>query len=236
MTRSPHMLRRGILVLVALTWATSAFSATQFVTQIIQSTGNVGPFASLVLASDDPRIGYWGGVRQDMKFASRIAGAWSVETADSTAAIGLHTSVAISGAGEPSISYYDATQGDLKFARKTSGVWTQERVDTVGIVGLYTSIELDGSGEPRVSYYDQTLGNLKYAVWAMKEAGQITDHEVKIAHELAYILTGGDGPPRRVTEQDILDLEREAFLKLAGERKTLERIQHTLKTGKPLRN
>jgi len=42
--------RRGILVLVALTWATSAFSATQFVTQIIQSTGNVGPFASLVLA------------------------------------------------------------------------------------------------------------------------------------------------------------------------------------------
>jgi len=80
------------------------------------------------------------------------------------------------------------------------------------------------------------LGNLKYAVWAMKEAGQITDHEVKIAHELAYVLTGGDGPPRRVTEQDILDLEREAFLRLLGTKETQERMQYTLKTGKPLRN
>jgi len=80
------------------------------------------------------------------------------------------------------------------------------------------------------------LGNLQYAVWAMKEGGQITDHEVRIAHELAYILTGGDGPPRQVTEQDILDLEREAFLRLLGTRETQERMQYTLKTGKPLRN
>jgi 3-hydroxyacyl-CoA dehydrogenase len=80
------------------------------------------------------------------------------------------------------------------------------------------------------------LGNLKYAVWAMKEAGQITDHEVFIAHELAYILCGGDGPPRRVTEQDVLDLEREAFLKLLGTKATQERMEYMLKTGKPLRN
>ena len=69
-----------------------------------------------------------------------------------------------------------------------------------------------------------------------REAGQITDHEMKIALELAYVLTGGDGPPREVTEEDILDLEREAFLKLAGTKKTLERVLHTLKTGKPMRN
>jgi 3-hydroxyacyl-CoA dehydrogenase len=80
------------------------------------------------------------------------------------------------------------------------------------------------------------LGNLKYGVWALKEGGQITDHEVRIAHELAYILTGGDGPPRRVTEQDILDLERDAFLRLLGTKETQERMQYTLKTGKPLRN
>jgi len=80
------------------------------------------------------------------------------------------------------------------------------------------------------------LGNLHYAVWAMKEGGQITEHEVRIAHELAYILTGGDGPPRAVTEQDILDLEREAFLRLLGTKETQERMQYTLKTGKPLRN
>jgi 3-hydroxyacyl-CoA dehydrogenase len=80
------------------------------------------------------------------------------------------------------------------------------------------------------------LGNLQYAVWAMKEGGQITEHEVRIAHELAYILTGGDGPARRVTEQDILDLEREAFLRLLGTKETQERMHYTLKTGKPLRN
>lgn len=83
---------------------------------------------------------------------------------------------------------------------------------------------------------NEGLGNLKYAVWSMKEGGQITDHEVRIAHELAYILTGGDGPPRKVTEQDILDLEREAFLRLLGTKETQERMQYTLKTGKPLRN
>jgi 3-hydroxyacyl-CoA dehydrogenase len=80
------------------------------------------------------------------------------------------------------------------------------------------------------------LGNLRYAAWAMHEGGQITEHEVRIAHELAYILAGGDGPPRRVTERDILDLEREAFLRLLGTQETQERMQHMLKTGKPLRN
>lgn len=80
------------------------------------------------------------------------------------------------------------------------------------------------------------LGNLRYAVWSMREAGQISDHDVEIGNALAYVLCGGDGPPREVTEQDILDLEREAFLKLLGTRKTQERIAHTLKTGKPLRN
>ncbi|MGH7615776.1 MAG: 3-hydroxyacyl-CoA dehydrogenase/enoyl-CoA hydratase family protein [Gemmatimonadaceae bacterium] len=82
----------------------------------------------------------------------------------------------------------------------------------------------------------EALGNLMYAVWAMREAGQITEHEVRIARELAYVLAGGDGPPRMVTEQDILDLEREAFLKLLGTNETRERMQYTLETGKPLRN
>ena len=82
----------------------------------------------------------------------------------------------------------------------------------------------------------EALGNLSYGVWAMREAGYITDHEVKIATHVAYVLAGGDGPPRDVTEQDILDLEREAFLTLLGTKETQERIVHTLKTGKPLRN
>jgi 3-hydroxyacyl-CoA dehydrogenase len=82
----------------------------------------------------------------------------------------------------------------------------------------------------------EALGNLRYGVWQMREGGQITDHEVVIAGELAYVLCGGDGNPRVVTEQDILDLEREAFLRLLGTEKTQERIAYTLKTGKTLRN
>ena len=82
----------------------------------------------------------------------------------------------------------------------------------------------------------EALGNLMYAGWAMREGGRITDHEVRIARELAYVLCGGDGPPRPVTEQDVLDLEREAFLRLLGTKETQERIAYTLKTGKPLRN
>ena len=82
----------------------------------------------------------------------------------------------------------------------------------------------------------EALGNLKYGVWAMHEAGQISEFEVRLASELAYVLCGGDGPPRTVTEQDILDLEREAFLKLLGTKETQARIEHMLKTGKPLRN
>ncbi len=82
----------------------------------------------------------------------------------------------------------------------------------------------------------EAMGNLQYGIWAMREAGYITAHEVRIATHVAYVLSGGDGPPRDVTEQDILDLEREAFLTLLGTPETQARIQHTLATGKPLRN
>ena len=67
--------------------------------------------------------------------------------------------------------------------------------------------------------------------------GRITDHDALIGRKLAWILAGGDAPhATTLTEQQLLDLEREAFLSLCGERKTQERIAHTLKTGKPLRN
>jgi 3-hydroxyacyl-CoA dehydrogenase len=68
-------------------------------------------------------------------------------------------------------------------------------------------------------------------------AGRIGDHDVVVGRALARVLAGGALPHRTTVSEDyILDLEREAFVRLCGERKTLERIQHTLKTGKPLRN
>ena len=68
-------------------------------------------------------------------------------------------------------------------------------------------------------------------------AGRIGDHDALIGRKLAHILSGGALPhATTVSEQHLLDLEREAFISLCGEHKTLERIQHTLKTGKTLRN
>ena len=78
---------------------------------------------------------------------------------------------------------------------------------------------------------------LKLGVHLAWRAGRISDHDALIGRKLATIMAGGDVPhPTTVTEQRLLDLEREAFLSLVAERKTQERIQHTLKTGKPLRN
>jgi 3-hydroxyacyl-CoA dehydrogenase len=69
------------------------------------------------------------------------------------------------------------------------------------------------------------------------KSGRASDHDALIGRKVAHIFAGGDVPhATTVSEQYLLDLEREAFMSLLGERKTLERIQHTLKTGKPLRN
>jgi 3-hydroxyacyl-CoA dehydrogenase len=84
---------------------------------------------------------------------------------------------------------------------------------------------------------DTVLAALKLGVHLGWRAGRISDHDAVIGRALANVLAGGSLPSLTlVSEQYLLDLEREAFLKLCGERKTLERIQHTLKTGKPLRN
>jgi 3-hydroxyacyl-CoA dehydrogenase len=78
---------------------------------------------------------------------------------------------------------------------------------------------------------------LKLGVHLAWRSGRASDHDALIGRKLAHIFGGGDLPhATMVSEQHLLDLEREAFLSLLGERKTLDRIQHTLKTGKPLRN
>jgi len=81
------------------------------------------------------------------------------------------------------------------------------------------------------------LGAMHAGINGMWRANYATDHDVVVAKKLAYVMCGGDlTEPTLVSEQYLLDLEREAFLSLTGEKKTLERIQSVLKTGKPLRN
>lgn len=83
----------------------------------------------------------------------------------------------------------------------------------------------------------QGLGMFTVGAHTMLEGGYITEHEKKMVEKLAYVMCGGDlSASTMVSEQYLLDLEREAFLSLCTEKKTLERIQHMLKTGKPLRN
>jgi 3-hydroxyacyl-CoA dehydrogenase len=84
---------------------------------------------------------------------------------------------------------------------------------------------------------ESVLATLKLAVYTLREGGFISGHDAKVANWAAYALCGGKvAPGTPVSEQYLLDLEREAFLSLCGEKKTQERIAFTLKTGKPLRN
>jgi 3-hydroxyacyl-CoA dehydrogenase len=83
----------------------------------------------------------------------------------------------------------------------------------------------------------QALGMFLVGTDSMFAGKYISEHDKKIANKLAYVMAGGDlSEATYVTEQYLLDLEREAFLSLTGERKTLERLQHMLQKGKPLRN
>ncbi|UCF18911.1 MAG: 3-hydroxyacyl-CoA dehydrogenase/enoyl-CoA hydratase family protein [Gemmatimonadota bacterium] len=99
-----------------------------------------------------------------------------------------------------------------------------------------------GFEPPRPEWEIPVMGNAGMALvesvlFNMQEGGYISEHDRKIGRELGRVLSGGNVPgPTHVSEQHMLDLERESFLRLCGERKSLERMQAILKTGKPLRN
>ncbi len=81
------------------------------------------------------------------------------------------------------------------------------------------------------------LGALYAGIHGMWRGNYATDHDVLVARKLAYVMCGGDlSEPTFVSEQYLLDLERQAFLSLCGEKKTLERLQSVIKSGKPVRN
>jgi 3-hydroxyacyl-CoA dehydrogenase len=81
------------------------------------------------------------------------------------------------------------------------------------------------------------LGALYAGINGMWRGGYATDHDKLVAKKLAYVMCGGDlSEPTLVNEQYLLDLEREAFLSLCGEKKTLERIQSVITAGRPIRN
>jgi 3-hydroxyacyl-CoA dehydrogenase len=84
---------------------------------------------------------------------------------------------------------------------------------------------------------ENTFALMKMAIWTLHQQGYATDHDVTVSEKVAYVLCGGRvQADTKVSEQYLLDLEREAFVSLCGDPKTQARIQHMLNTGKPLRN
>jgi len=100
--------------------------------------------------------------------------------------------------------------------------------------------DLPSTNKNKTPAIQESLNSLLLTLHVQKkrfEAGFASEHDQRVSRKAAYVLCGGRlTPGALVSEQYLLDIEREAFLSLCGERKTQERIAHTLKTGKPLRN
>ena len=106
---------------------------------------------------------------------------------------------------------------------------------------LVLAMAADGYQEPQPRQVfvmgEMGLDRLRSEIDLARRAGQLSDHDVKILNQLAFVLCGGElSTPQSVSEDYLLELEREAFLYLCGEEKTHQRIEYTLKTGKPLKN
>ncbi|MGM0652389.1 MAG: 3-hydroxyacyl-CoA dehydrogenase/enoyl-CoA hydratase family protein [Bacillota bacterium] len=130
---------------------------------------------------------------------------------------------------------------DLGFLRKTDNITVNQDYLLHDAKNTVLAMDLEGYQPPQKKPIkvlgEYGLATFKTGVQNMLWGGYISEHDQKIANEIAYVICGGNIKPNSlVSEQYLLDIEREAFLRLAGEEKTHERINAILSTGKPLRN
>ena len=131
---------------------------------------------------------------------------------------------------------------DLGFFKEHKDIVVVNRDRQIATAKRHAVIMLeDGYSQPPLKevmvYGQQALGMFLVGTDSLKHGKFASEHDQKIANKLGYVMAGGDlSEPTLVSEKYLLDLEREAFMSLMTERKTLERIEHMLKTGKPLRN
>jgi 3-hydroxyacyl-CoA dehydrogenase len=143
------------------------------------------------------------------------------------------------GQAKVSASAPDARQ--LGYLRDQDGISMNPEflIDDAKRFALALSAEYR-QGMPRTDVVvggEPAYAKMRLAAWSMHESGMISEHDLAIGEKLAYVLSGGRvAAGSVVTEQYLLDLEREMFLSLCGMRKSQDRIQHMLKSGKPLRN
>ncbi len=145
------------------------------------------------------------------------------------------------GMAKVSTSAYEAY--DIGILQKGKDIVVVNKDRQIGVAKSYAKLLAEQGYTQPVKRKDvkvlgkQALGMFLVGTDSMEASKYISEHDKKIANKLAYVMAGGDlSEPTLVSEQYLLDLEREAFLSLCTERKTLERIEHMLKRGKPLRN
>ena len=131
----------------------------------------------------------------------------------------------------------------IESLEKSKDIIVVNRDEQLSIAKSYARILADAGYVKPIERTDikvlgkQALGMFMVGTDAMKAGNYISEYDLLMADKLAYVMSGGDlSAATTVSERYLLDIEREAFLSLCGQRKTLERIQHMLTTGKPLRN
>lgn len=131
---------------------------------------------------------------------------------------------------------------DLHILQHGDGISMNKNYQLADAKKLVLELADSGYSQPLMRKDIKVMGRAGMATFsagihAMLVAGRISEHDKKVAEKLSYVINGGDlSSPQRVSEQYLLDLEREAFLSLTGERKTLERMQSLLTGGKVIRN
>lgn len=132
--------------------------------QTIDSRGNMGPYTSLELDSNEfSHISYYDETNGDLRYVRWTGSGWLIDIVDSAGDVGLYTSLALDTNDRPHISYHKKSTGDLRYAYHDGNAFQLRTVDDVRTTGLYTSLVLDSNDTPYISYYDRDLGALKFA-------------------------------------------------------------------------
>ena len=140
------------------------------------------------------------------------------------------------------VSTSAAEAKNLGYLRNQDGITLNRKRQLAEAKAKVLELHEAGYTQPVQQSNIRVLGKTSLALFeagitGMRYGAYISEHDAKIARKLAWVMSGGDlSSPTEVSEQYLLDLEREAFLSLTGEKKTLERIHSILFKGKPLRN